>query len=71
MRYAQAFGGDKKSVWWILGGAAGLIALFIAFVAVPSMTPIKSEGVEVDVPRMENVPPPAAGRMKLASEKAE
>ncbi len=62
---------DKKSVWWIVGVAAALIALFIAFVAVPSMTPIKNDGVEVDVPRMENVPPPAADRMKLELEKKE
>ena len=62
---------DKKSVWWIVGVAAALIALFVAFVAVPSMTPGPSGGVEVDVPKMENVPPPAAERMKLESQKEE
>jgi len=62
---------DKKSVWWISGVAAALIALFVAFVAVPSMTPIQSDGVNVDVPSMENVPPPAAERMKLESQKEE
>ncbi|MDQ2644504.1 MAG: hypothetical protein M3020_11850 [Myxococcota bacterium] len=62
---------DKKSVWWMVGVAAVLIALFVAFVAVPSMTPSPSGGVEVDVPKMQNVPPPAAERMKLESQKEE
>ena len=62
---------DKKSRWWIAGVTAALIALFIAFVAVPSMTPVSDAGVGVDVPRMENVPSPATERMKLEAQKEE
>jgi hypothetical protein len=63
---------DKRSVWWLLGVGAALVALFVAFVVVPSSSPTPGAGgVEVDVPKMENVPPPAAARMKLESQKEE
>jgi hypothetical protein len=63
---------DKKSVWWILGVAAAFVALFVAYFIVPSRTPgPDGGGPSVDVPRMENVPPPAAERMKLESQKEE
>jgi hypothetical protein len=63
---------DKRSVWWICGVAMAIVAPFVAFVVVPSTTPTPGAGgVEVDVPKMENVPPPAAARMKLESQKEE
>lgn len=56
---------DKRSTWWILGVAAAAIGLFVAYVVLPASAPTKgADGVQIDVPRMENVPPPSS-RMKL------
>jgi hypothetical protein len=61
---------DKRSVWWIGGVAAALVALFVAFVVVPATRPEKGQqGPRIDVPRMENVPPPSAPPMKLDTER--
>lgn len=57
---------SKRSVLWIGGVAAALVALFVAFVVLPFSSPTKgADGVQVDVPGMQNVPPPAAPPMKL------
>jgi hypothetical protein len=52
---------DRRSLWWIGGVAAALVAFFVAFVIVPNSAPVKGMdgGVRVDVPKMENFPPPS------------
>jgi hypothetical protein len=60
---------DRRSRWWLGGVAAALVAFFVAFVVVPNSIPAKgSDGVRVDVPKMENFPPPTAPRVKLDAE---
>lgn len=60
---------NKKSLWWLLGMAL-LITGFLAFsIIVPSRTePPGSEGPDVNVPNMQNVPPPGAPDMQLQTE---
>jgi hypothetical protein len=61
---------DKRSVLWLTGVVVLLAALFVAFVVVPARTPLDvEEGVHVDVPGMQNVPPPGAQRLKLEPER--
>jgi hypothetical protein len=60
---------SKRNILWLGGVAAALIAWFVAFVIVPHGAPVPGkEGPEVDLPRMQNVPPPSAPRMKLDDE---
>lgn len=63
---------DKRSVLWIAGVAAALVALFVAFVVAPATAPTKGAGgVEVNVPKMQNVPPASVERMRLETQKEE
>jgi hypothetical protein len=56
---------NKKSIFWLLG--VGLvIGGFLAFaLTVPGSTGPSTEGPEVNVPSMQNIPPPSAPNMKL------
>lgn len=57
---------NNKSILWLISMGV-LIVGFIAFaVLVPSRSPVPgSEGPEVNVPSMQNVPPPSAPNMQL------
>lgn len=59
---------SKRSLLWLGGMAALVLGVLLAAVLLP-MTAPKASGPDVRVPKMENVPPPDAPKLKLDVEK--
>jgi len=63
---------SKRSVLWLGGIAALIVGFLVAAVLLPSTSPTPGAGgPEIQVPKMQNVPPSDAPRMKLDVEKKE
>lgn len=61
---------SKRSILWLGGVAALIFGLLLAAVILPASERTRgTDGPNVQVPKMENVPPDQAPKMKLDVEK--
>jgi len=63
---------SKRSVLWLAGIAVLLLGFLVAVVVLPLTSPMPgTDGPDVHVPKMDNVPSNRAPKMKLDVEKQE
>lgn len=61
---------SKRSIFWLGGMAVLVLGFLVAAIVLPTTAPKPgATGPDVRVPRMQNVPPNDAPRMKLEVEK--
>jgi len=62
---------SKQSVLWLVGVFVLVAGFLIAAVILPSTSfkKEKVEGADVQVPKLQNVPPPGTPKMRLEAEK--
>jgi hypothetical protein len=63
---------DSRRIFWLAGVGVVVFGLLAAFVILPATSSIgRDQGPKIDVPGMQNVPPPEAPNLKLDLNKQE
>lgn len=62
---------SHRAAWWLGGVAALVIGFLVAAVVLPTTAPVPgTDGPDVQLPRMQNVPPEGAPKMKIDVQQA-
>jgi hypothetical protein len=58
-----------RRIWWLVGMGVVLVGVGTALVVLPLTSPTAgAEGPDIQVPKMQNVPPEGAPKLRLGSE---